>query len=181
MAKQTIVKNRSTSKKATTKKSSNTTDKKNSGRLSKVDAERIKREAYKYYVEHGLEQKEISAITKVSENTISKWKKDGEWDKDKELTNFEPKKLMLRVTKQYTRLLDIIDSRDAPEDVATTKEADILSKLSDSVKKLQNEILFGHKTEVGKLFVSYLMRVYDKETAVQIMDLWHEFIMNSDK
>ena len=39
--------------------------------------------AKRYYVSDGLSKKEIAERLKVTEKTVAKWAKDGEWDKEK--------------------------------------------------------------------------------------------------
>jgi transposase len=147
--------------------------------IKKEELQRKRRYAYMLYVDQGLEQKIISEIIGVSENTISKWKSADNWEEDRQFTNIAPDKIMKRVMRQYDTLLKQIEERDAPKNVPDSKEADILNKLADSVKKLQTEVLFGHKTEVGKQFISYVQKTYGQARAIEVMNLWHEFLMSN--
>lgn len=148
-------------------------------RKAPLEKDRVRQQAWKYYVEFGLEQKEIAQIVGRSEQTISKWKIEDDWESDRQDIQLAPQRIMRRVIKQYDALLSRIEEREAPDNVADSKEADILNKLADSVKKLQTEIGTGHKTEVGKQFVSYLITTYGKDKGVEILELFHEFIMQT--
>lgn len=144
---------------------------------AKVDMEAKRREAYRYYVEHQIDQKEISKIIKVSEQTITKWKtwKGADWDADRQMENLGPDRMMRRVIQQFDAKLKEIEERDVP--VANSTDTDVLNKLADSVKKLQKEIMLGHKTEVGKQFIQFILQTYGKEKSIELLEYWHEFIM----
>jgi hypothetical protein len=144
---------------------------------SKEEIEKKKRLAYTLFVENGFEQKVISEITGISEKSISKWKLEGDWEADKAEARmgFEPQRK--RIRKQFDALLNIIDSRPHPDNVPNSKEADILNKLADAVKKLQTELSFQHKAEAGKQFIQYVQQIHGQGKAIDVVELWHEYLM----
>lgn len=148
---------------------------------TKEEIERKKRLAYTLYVENGFEQKVISEITGISEKSISKWKTaDGaDWDADREESRmgFEPQRR--RIRKMFDTQLDIIEKRPHPENVPNSKEADSLNKLADAVKKLQTELSFQHKAEAGKQFIQYVQQTHGQAKAIEVVELWHEYLMAS--
>lgn len=144
---------------------------------TKEEIDKKKRLAYTLFVENGFEQKVISEITGISEKSISKWKLEGNWDADKEEARmgFEPQRK--RIRKQFDALLNIIDNRPHPDNVPNSKEADILNKLADAVKKLQTELSFQHKAEAGKQFIQYVQQIHGQGKAIDVVELWHEYLM----
>lgn len=148
-------------------------------RNSSEETLRKKRLAYILYVDNRFEQKEISRIIGISEQTICRWKKEGAWEEDREADAMGPQKIIRRINKRYDKLLTSIESRPEGEDFPNSKEADILNKLADSVKKLQVEILHGHKTEVGKQFITYMQKTYGQAKSIEFVDYWHEYLMST--
>lgn len=145
----------------------------------KEELERKRRLAFVLFVENGFEQKVISEITGISENSISAWKRKDGWEEERNMAKAGPEKQMRRIMKHYDTLLGIIEQRKAPHNVPDSKEADILNKLADSAKKLQTEIMLGHKTEVGKQFTSFVQQTHGQAKAIEVLELWHDFIMAS--
>jgi transposase len=143
----------------------------------KESTDRVKRLAYILFVENGLEQKVIAGILNKTEATISAWKAKYNWDEDRRMQQIGPDKQMRRIMKHYDTLLTQIEERQAPNNVPNSKEADTLNKLSASVKNLQTEVMFGHKTEVGKQFITYLQQTKGQAKAIEVIELWHEFLM----
>lgn len=147
--------------------------------LSKEERERKKRLAYTLYVENGYEQKMISLITGISERSISKWKTENDWDADKEEARMGFEKQRRRLRSTIDRMLDIIEARDYPKNVPDSKETDAINKVADAAKKLQTELSFAHKAEAGKQFITYIQQVYGQVKSVEMVDLWHEFLMQT--
>lgn len=143
----------------------------------KEEIERKKKLAYTLYVHNGFDQKVIAEITNISERSIYNWKETGKWDEDREeeRMGFEPQRKRLR--KMFDNLLQQIEDRAAPLNVPNNAESDRLNKLADAVKKLQTELSYQHKTEAGKLFVTYIQQTHGQAKAVEVVELWHEWLM----
>ena len=144
---------------------------------SKEELERKKRLAYTLYVENGFEQKVIAGITGISEKSISLWKVNGNWEADKQEARMGFEQQRRRIRKQIDTLLDQIEKRDSPFNVPNSKESDTINKLADAAKKLQTELSFAHKAEAGKQFIQYIQQVYGQQKAIDVVELWHEYLM----
>lgn len=154
----------------------NKSDKDQKKRLTKEQTEAKKRLAFILYTENGLEQKVIAEITGISEVSISRWKQDGNWEDEREQARIGPEKEMRRMRKLLNQYLDEIEQRDEP--FPDSKEADAINKITVSIKNLMGDkLLVAHKTEVGKQFVEYIQSNYGQAKAVEIVELWHEWIM----
>lgn len=149
--------------------------------LTKSERERKKMLAYTLYVENGYEQKLIADITGISEQSISGWKKENNWDADREETRMGFEKQRRRLRKTIDRMLDLIEGREMPDNVPNSKESDTLNKLADTAKKLQTELSFAHKAATGKAFVGYIQEVYGHAKSVEVVELWNDFIMQTDR
>lgn len=143
----------------------------------KEELERKKRLAFTLFVENGFEQKVIAEITGISANSITTWKRDGNWEEERRMTLLGPDKQMRRIMRMYDVFLTMIEERKAPHNVPDSKEADILNKMADSVKKLQADLTLFMKSEVGKQFIAYVQQTHGQARAIECVDLWHEYLM----
>lgn len=144
---------------------------------TKEELERKKRLAYTLFVENGFEQKVIAGITGISEKSISEWKKKNNWEADKQEARMGFEQQRRRIRKQIDTLLDQIEKRASPFNVPNSKESDTINKLADAAKKLQTELSFAHKAESGKQFIQYIQQVHGQTKAIEVVELWHEYLM----
>lgn len=146
--------------------------------------ERKKKLAYTLYVDNGFDQKVIAQITGISETSIGNWKRKSaqegvDWDEERRATKMGPDKVMRRILRLYDRMLSSIESRDEPDNVPNSKESDVLNKLADSAKKLQSDLTFFVKSEVGKQFITYIQQTHGQARAIEVVELWHEYLMST--
>lgn len=146
-------------------------------KASKEEVERKKRLAYTLFVENGFEQKVIAEITGISERSISTWKATGNWDDDKAEARMGFEQQRRRIRKQIDNILTSIEIRQPPHNVPNAKEGDLINKLADAAKKLQTELSFAHKSETGKQFINYTQATHGQAKAVEMVEMWHEFLM----
>jgi hypothetical protein len=106
------------------------------------------------FVNDNVSQKEIAIRLKVSEKTIGKWSKDEDWDKLK-------KSLLVTKDNQLNMFYDQLDflntnikGRDYK--IASTKEADVISKITSAIKKLETELSIGETVEVAKQLIQFV-------------------------
>jgi hypothetical protein len=142
-----------------------------------AELERKKRLAYTLFVDNSLEQKVISEITGISEKSISEWKRKGNWENDRQEERMGFEQQRKRIKRQINTLLDIVENREHPNNVPNSKESDSINKLADAAKKLQTELSFSHKAETGKQFIAYIQQIHGQAKAIEIVELWHEFLM----
>lgn len=146
-------------------------------KTTSAELERKKRLAYTLYVDNGFDQKVIAEITGISERSIGLWKAKYEWEGDKEEARMGFEQQRKRIRRQIDNVLTNIEKRDEPYNVPDSKEGDLLNKLADAVKKLQTELSFAHKAEAGKQFVQYIQQVHGQDKAIEVVTLWHEYLM----
>ena len=141
------------------------------------EMERKRRLAFTLFVDNGFEQKVIAEITGISEVSISRWKREGEWEMERQAALLGPEKQMRRIMRMYDVMLSQIEGRNPPDNVPNSKEADTLNKLSASVNNLKADLTFFVKSEVGKAFVAYIQQTHGQAKAIETVELWHEYIM----
>ena len=146
---------------------------------TKEEIERKKRLAFTLFVDNGFEQRVISTITGISEPSISKWKKDGNWDEERRIAIMGPDKQMRRIIRMYDTMLTTIEKRKPPFNCPDSKEADIMNKMADTVKKLTSDFTFFIKAEIGKMYVTYVQEAHGQAKAVEVVESWHEFLMSN--
>jgi hypothetical protein len=151
---------------------------------TKEELERKRRLAYTLYVDNGFDQKVIADITKISEQSISRWKKSDaangrSWDDDRMEVREGFDKERKRIKRQINNIFDQIEKRKEPDNVPTASEGDTINKLSVSAKNLQTELSYAQKAETGKQFITYVQTVHGQAKAVEAVDLWHEFLMGT--
>lgn len=142
--------------------------------------------AHHYFVKEGLEQKEISLKTGVSENTISKWVRDGHWKEEraarmqssKERLQ-EIKDLILDLTRQNTdinkEIQEAADSNDLNKSIllkkaraATTQEIAILTKALEKIEKSTRVSLATYLEVMESVFKA--LSIYDNKLYLDSLD-----------
>jgi transposase len=144
------------------------------------------------FVNENISQKEIAARLKVTEKTIGKWIKEGNWEalktsmlvtkdnqltalykqletKNKEIENrpivYDIPIFLLKPIKlkdehgceflEYPK----INEKDYPVksgNFANSKDADIISKITGAIKKLETETNIGETVEVAKQLIQFI-------------------------
>lgn len=144
------------------------------------------------FVNDNISQKEIASRLKVSEKTIGKWGKDGNWEslkksmlvtKDNQLTAlYNQLETLTNEIKTRPIVYDVptfllkpiklkdgfggeslefpkIDPKDYPVKIgnfANSKDADIISKITGAIKKLETETNIGETVDVAKKLIQFI-------------------------
>lgn len=128
------------------------------------------------FVERGFDQKTIHGMTGVSENAISRWKLEGDWETLREQVIAGPDQEMRRMQAMLKNYLDKLEKEKRFPDSA---EADAIKKFTSAINDLRgNEVLLMHKYAVGKQFIKYVQDTYGHARTVETVELWTEFIMS---
>lgn len=151
---------------------------------SKEEIERKKKLAYTLFTENGFEQKVIASITGVSEKSISTWKANDkkigiDWEEDRIELKQGFDKERRRLKKHINTILENVEHRAAPNNIPTPPEGDTLSKLAAAAEKLQTALSLTHKAATGKQFIAFIQQNHGQAKAIEIVDLWHEYLMGT--
>ena len=127
------------------------------------------------YARTMMTQKEISERVGVSQITMSKWKEAGNWDKLRTSFYITKGQELSRIYQQISELNNSISSRNEGERYASTREADIITKLAAAAKQLESETSISEIVDVFIEFTDWL-RENDFNRAREISDLMDAFI-----
>lgn len=168
------------------------------------------------YVNENLSQKEIAERLLVTEKTIGKWVKEGNWEslkvsmlvtKDNQLTSLYRQLENINIEIQNRPVVRDIPSfllkpvklkgADGTEflefpkyneedypikvgNVATSKDADIISKITTAIKRLETETNIGETVEVAKQLIQFI-RQQDADFANTLTRYCDAFITSKMK
>ncbi|RWX00924.1 DDE transposase family protein [Flavobacterium cerinum] len=130
------------------------------------------------FVNENISQKEIATRLKVTEKTIGKWVKDGNWETMK-------KSMLTTKENQLTMMYDQLDFlntdiKGREFKIATPKEADIISKLTSAINRLETETSIGDTVEVAKKIIQFV-RSQDVAFAAQLTNYFDGYITSLTK
>lgn len=132
------------------------------------------------YLKENLTQQEIADKVGVSRITVNKWIKAEMWEQRKAgltLTREEQIRLLYQQVAEINRNI-----KDRPEGkrFATSKEADVLIKLSSAIKKMETESGIADIIDVGMRFIEFL-RPVNLELAKDVTRMFDLFVKSSIK
>lgn len=130
------------------------------------------------YLNNHLTQKEIAAKVGVSSNTVSNWVKKEKWEERKAGLTLSREAQLDNLYRQVVEINAAITGKKKGERYPTTKEADILSKLSASIKNMESDAGISEIISVGMRFIKWVRQV-DVEKAKELTLLWDGFIMDN--
>lgn len=128
-----------------------------------------------YTVEGVTVQKELAQRAGISEQTISKWINKEKWEQIRASVIITKESELKRLYFQITELNDAIEGRDKGQRFASSKEADVLVKLTAAVRQLETDTSIADSIEVLKNFINQV-RQDDYEMAKKITVLADGFI-----
>jgi transcriptional regulator with XRE-family HTH domain len=111
--------------------------------------------------------KELAERAGVSEQSISKWRNEENWEHLRASVIITKESEIKRFYAQIVELNDHIDAREKGHRFANSKEADVQLKLTAAVKNLETETSVAEAIEVLKNFIQHV-RQYDYEQAMAI-------------
>lgn len=132
------------------------------------------------YLKENLTQQEIADKVGVSRITVNKWIKAEMWEQRKTgltLTREEQIRLLYQQVAEINRN---IKAREEGKRFATSKEADVLIKLSSSIKKMETESGIADIIDVGTRFIEFL-RPVNLELAKDVTRVFDLFVKSSIK
>ena len=134
------------------------------------------------YTRNDISQKEVAARVGVSEVTMSRWvnENDRAWEKMRLVVTKTVDENISRISMQLDELNHTISQRAKGERYPTSKEADIIGKLTSAIKKMRNEIDVEDIVNVSVKFLNWLRR-FDLPKTQELSDLFDAFIKDNIK
>jgi transposase-like protein len=130
-----------------------------------------------YLSEPDALQKDIAERVGVSQNTMTRWVRDGKWEEMRTSVVTTKTMQLSRLYAHLKELNDSIDARPEGERYVGSRDADTLTKLTAAIRNLETETNIGDKIEVGKEFLSYVRRTAESaETVKTVAALFDGYI-----
>ncbi len=115
-----------------------------------------RKQARDLFVNSGISLKECAAITKVSELHVGKWAKEDEWQLQRTAQQVTAEKI---IYGWYANLQRINEEILKQGGIATSPQADQISKITDSILKLSKKNNLSMYHTVLKEFLSDLIAI----------------------
>lgn len=126
------------------------------------------------YVNERITLKEVAERVNVTEKTVGKWCKDDNWDGLRKSMLSTRQAQITRWYKQLDSITERIENRD---NIPTSAEADITSKITSNIKALEVQIGLGEIVETGKKLITFIQQV-NLEDAKLFKNYFDEYINN---
>lgn len=127
------------------------------------------------YLRESMTQQELANRVGVSRVTISNWIKDGKWEEYKAGLTLTRQEQVANLYRQVAEINRAIAERQEGERYATSKEADVLGKLSSAISKMEQEVGIADKIAVLTGFIEWL-RGIDVEKAKELVGIADTYI-----
>jgi len=127
------------------------------------------------YMKENLTQAEIAEKVGVSRITVNKWIKAEKWEERKTGITLTKQEQINNLYRQVAEINKAIAARKDGERFASSKEADVLGKLSSAIKKMESDIGISDIITTGTQFIEWL-RPVDLDMAKQVTRLFDAFI-----
>ena len=118
---------------------------------------------------------EIAAKVGTTRQTVSRWAKAEGWDELKAGMTIGREQILKNLYRQINEINSNISSREKGERHANSKEADILMKLSASIKKMEEDVGISELVSAGMRFGDWLRKI-DLDKAKEFVNYWDAFI-----
>jgi transposase-like protein len=143
--------------------------------MSQLTVKQKKEWAAMLYLKENLTQAEIAEKVGVSKVTMSKWVTKEKWEERKAGITLTREEQIKNLYRQVAAINELIAGREQGKRFANSAEADILSKLSGAIKKMETETGIADIISVGTRFIEFL-RTIDLDKAKDITRLFDIFI-----
>lgn len=129
-----------------------------------------KKERAKLYYIQGDTQKEIAEKIGASENTVSKWARDGSWGKLRAGSKITRTELVNKNLELIAKLLDNVMMSDDPTN-ESTKVSDQISKLAASIERLDKKTNVVNEIDSFMNFNRWLQKriSFDKSLSPELL------------
>lgn len=127
------------------------------------------------YLRENLTQQEIADRVGVSRVTVSNWVRAGKWEEQKAGLTLTRQEQVANLYRQVAEINRAISARAEGERYPNSKEADILGKLSASIRNMEQETGIADIISVLTGFIEWL-RPLDLDRAKELTRLADAYI-----
>lgn len=125
------------------------------------------------FTKENITQKEIAERVGISEVTMSRWAKAGNWESLKASITITKQEQIARVMNQIAAINRKIS--DEQKGIPSTADADTLTKLAAVIERMEKETSITDVVSVSIKFLDWI-RVSDIEKAKELSTLFDAFI-----
>lgn len=118
---------------------------------------------------------EIAQKVETTRQTVSRWAKAEGWDELKAGMTIGREQILKNLYRQINEINTNINAREQGQRHASSKEADILMKLSAAIKKMEDDVGISELISSGMRFTDWLRKV-DLDKAKDFINYWDAFI-----
>ena len=127
------------------------------------------------YTKENLTQAEIAERVGATRVTINKWINTGKWEMLKVSVTMTNEEQLKNLYRQLGEIQNTILTREKGARYAMPSEADVIKKLTISIKQLQTELGLSEITSVFGGFVQFL-RTFDPKKVKEIIPLLDAYV-----
>jgi DNA-binding XRE family transcriptional regulator len=127
------------------------------------------------FVRERMTQKEVAGRVDVSEQTMSKWVREGGWDKLRKSLLITKQQQVAVLYDQLETLTGSVEKDERSTKVLSNKEADLLIKYTAAIRNLETELSIGEIVETMMKFCDHVRSVAP-EQATELVALCDGFI-----
>lgn len=147
----------------------------------KLNTKQKKEWAYTLYTKENMViQKQLAAKVGVSENTISRWVRDENWEKYRNNMLLTREEQMQNLLQELVELNESILLKPSGKRYADSKEADVRRKIIKDIKDLETKANLSEIIQVSTRFTKWLS-AFNLEKAKEVSDLLNSFIKENMK
>lgn len=136
--------------------------------MAKLTNKDAKETAKRLYLTGQHQQKEIAKIVGRTENTISRWVRDEKWELLRANLTTTKENVLANFYAQISAINTAVENREEGERVVTSKEADVIVKLTSSIKSLEREAGIAEISSVCIRVSEFVRKNYGLEKAQEI-------------
>ena len=136
----------------------------------KKDKEKI---AADLFVKGGLAQNKIAERLGVSENTVSRWKREGNWESQRAARVATPKNLVIDLQQN---IYHISQQANIEDRALTQGEADKIAKLSAAIERIEKRTTLSDVIGVMEDFMNYISEA-DLDLAKVVAPHQNDFVI----
>lgn len=127
------------------------------------------------FLKENLTQQEIADRVGVSRVTVNKWIRDGKWEEHKVGITLTREEQIRSLYRQVAEINRTIQDKPEGERYPTSKEADILGKLSAAIKNMETDVGIADVISVLTRLIEFV-KAYDLDKAKEITNIADNFI-----
>ncbi|WP_345369325.1 helix-turn-helix domain-containing protein [Algivirga pacifica] len=135
-------------------------------------SEKKKAMAERLFINDGESTQKIAEFMGVTERTIQRWVKEGDWQKRRELLLSAPHKI-----KEYLDKMILDSMKEDSDSGALAKKADAINKMVSAREKMGDKITANTVVSVFKEFNHFLIEI-DNQFAAQLTKYEMQFVQH---